>query len=129
MNLCFNRSESSDYDPNQSYKKPAHLMKDYSPFESAYKIDPQKGSVKDFIQNEMRKFDITYNLHTKKSSEQMAMKETPSLTTIFTKISKWAIKAKLESEIPIISLIYIEVCFKCLYRPSSLFKHFFSCIF
>ena len=112
MNLCFNKSDSSEYDPNQSYKKPSHLIKGYSPLESVYELDPSSGEYKEFIKNEMQKFNFNYDLSEGGNAETPMNYDGPKFETVFEKIKRWATKAKMESEMPILSLIYVEKLMK-----------------
>ena len=103
--MCFNRCDESDYDPNESSPRP---YRGYSPFESVYKIDPKKGSMKKYIEEEMVRFDCNFDIESGKMKEKNIKAKTPSFETIFERIKEWTKRAKMESEIPIMALVYIE---------------------
>lgn len=105
MNMCFNRDTESEYDPNDSYHKP-EIAYEYSPFESIYKLDPQKGSMKMYIEEEIMKFDRSYNIKQQKMVGSQC--KSPVFDGIFESIKEWAQQAKMESEIPIMALVYVE---------------------
>jgi hypothetical protein len=105
MNMCFNRDPESEYDPNESYQKP-EIAYEFSPFESIYKLDPQKGSLKMYIEAEIMKFDRNYNIREQKMENTQC--KSPVFDGIFEAIKGWSTQAKMESEIPIMSLVYIE---------------------
>lgn len=105
LNMCFNREDESDYNPDDSTPK---VRRGFSPFESAYKIDTAKGSMKKYIEEEMFRFDRNFDFNTKKMRKENLNTKTASFDVILKTITDWAQQAKMENEIPIMALVYIE---------------------
>ena len=108
MNMWFKRSEESEYDPEQSYRRPKFEY-DFTPYESIYKVDDREGNMKKVIEGEAMKFDQKYSINNNNVFVTDIDKlSVPTFTTIFEQVKSWTSKAKMESEIPVIALIYIE---------------------
>ena len=107
MNLCFNKSSESSYNPNESYKKPRFAY-EFSPFESIYKIDMHKTSLKKYVEEEMQKFNKDYDILQNKTSRTTGDTINYRFEQIFDAIKQWTKLSKMESEIPIMALVYIE---------------------
>jgi len=116
INMCFNKSSESEFNPNQSHDRIQEKY-NYTPFESAYKLDNKVGSMKKYVEEEMMKFNSNYDVSTQKFVPRDA--KSPILTKniseqsgnfafIFESIKEWTNSSKMESEIPIMALVYIE---------------------
>ena len=81
-------------------------------FESVYVMEGESDIIKKHIKNEMKVFDLAYDINTKKmihlTPGQEEVAYNPTFDEIFNYIKYVAFKSKMEAEIPIISLIYIE---------------------
>ena len=81
-------------------------------FESVYILDKNVDQIKLHITEEMNIFNISYDIETKKNivltEEEKNFIYNPQFEDIFNYIKYVAFKSKMEAEIPIISLIYIE---------------------
>ena len=107
MNLWFNKSEESEYNPEQSYRRP-RFEYDYTPYESIYKVDEREGNMKKLIEAEAIKFDQQYSINNNVFMTDFDKASIPTFNIIYEQIKSWTSSAKMESEIPVISLIYIE---------------------
>ncbi|CAI2374587.1 unnamed protein product [Moneuplotes crassus] len=109
MNLCFNRQSESDYDPNEPSPEP---IRAFSRYESAYKINPACGSLKKYTEEEMRRFDRNYDINTDEFKKESLDTTPSSFEQIFNTIKQLTNLAKMESEIPIMALVYMEKLMK-----------------
>ena len=109
MNLCFNRESESDYNPNEPSPEP---IRAYSPYESAYKVDPARGSFKKYTEEEMRRFDRNFDINIDKFKKEDLDTTPASFEQIFNTIKQLTSLAKMESEIPIMALVYMEKLMK-----------------
>lgn len=102
MNFCSNNGSESSPEP----------IRAYSPFESAYKIDPSKGSLKKYTEVEMRRFDRNFDIEKNEFKTEGLDTSQVSFETIFETIKELTNLAKMESEIPIMALVYMEKLMK-----------------
>lgn len=109
-------SIESPYNPNNS-QSPGPVD-DESPleasslFESVYEMGTDSNQIKRHIKECMQKYDITYDIETEEnlvlSPSEKEMIYNPQFADIFEYVKYVTFKSKMEAEIPIISLIYIE---------------------
>ena len=111
MNLWFKKSEESEYNLEDSFHIPKREL-DYSPYESIYKIEEREGNMKKVIENEAIKFDQKYSINNNVMLVDKDKPLVPTFSMIYDKIRQWTTCAKMESEIPVIALIYIEKLMK-----------------
>lgn len=111
-----NESEYNPVDTPHNLEPPpldeAEQFEASSLFESVYVMDGEADQIKRHIKSEMEKFNIAYDIDAKwtidLSPEEKEMLYNPYFDDIFNYIKYVWFKSKMESEIPIISLIYIE---------------------
>lgn len=117
MNFGGGPSES-EFDPNEISKHEPLPIDKAAPveasslFESVYVMDNDADKIKQHIKNEMENFDLAYDIARKVkicfSEEEKAILYNITFDEVFDYIKYVAFKSKMEAEIPIISLIYIE---------------------
>jgi hypothetical protein len=110
----------SPYEPELAHKQKgiiAHVdelepLEASSLFESVYILEGKSDEIKMHIQSEMKIYDLEYDIHSKKTleltKEEKGLILNPTFDDIFNYVKYVAFKSKMEAEIPIISLIYIE---------------------
>jgi hypothetical protein len=81
-------------------------------FESAYVMENDSDKVREHVRQEMRIFNLVYDIETNKTldltDEEKELVYKPQFNDIFNYVKYVAFQSKMEAEIPIISLIYIE---------------------
>ena len=119
MNFGCDPMSESDYNPidsSHNQEPPpldeAEQLEASSLFESVYVMEGEADQIKMHIKSEMEKFNIAYDIDAKctieLAPEEKEILYNPYFDDIFNYIKYVWFKSKMESEIPIISLIYIE---------------------
>lgn len=120
MNFGGNVMDESSYDPDEdNLQTPlappideVEPLEASSLFESVYIMDGESDQIKHHIKKEMDIFNLAFDIGESKmlqlTSEEKEMVYKPQFEDIFNYVKYVAFKSKMEAEIPIISLIYIE---------------------
>ena len=64
--------------------------------------------MKSLLANEVAKFDQRYSMHSNSIVADAEKPSVPSFSPVYEQIKVWTTSAKMESEIPVIALVYIE---------------------
>ena len=103
------KNENLDIPPPVDEAEPLEAS---SLFESVYIMDDDQDKIKEHTKKEMEKFDLAYDIERKEmlqlTEEEKKLIYDPQFTDIFEYVKYVTFKSKMEAEIPIISLIYIE---------------------
>lgn len=110
-----NLFDENSYEDESSEMPPAddnEPLEASSLFESVYEMDNDSDVIREHIRQEMRIFNLAFDIETKKTldltEEEQELVYNPQFNDIFNYVKYVAFKSKMEAEIPIISLIYIE---------------------
>ncbi|CAI2374714.1 unnamed protein product [Moneuplotes crassus] len=121
---CDKTGENSIYSGQDQSIQMAPPIDDIEPlegtslFESVYELENDSDKIKEHMKDEMKLFNINYDIKNKETLEiSESDKEViynPTFEDIFEYVKYVAFQSKMEAEIPIISLIYIDKLFiKC----------------